>query len=191
MREFYVFRFTFYVINMVPIIVNGRAGSGKSTIIKKLSGALQLPAVDVGQMIRAAAREHKMELAEFERYRDTHPEIDREIDGRVMKAIRGGDKIVQSRTIPYLFKAEGQAYFGIFLDVTPETQAKRLAARDNIRVDQARRDNAKRDAADRALYQKIYGIDINDLSVYHLVVATDDQTPEQTAQFILAKLPKR
>lgn len=175
---------------MVPIIVNGRAGSGKSTIIKKLSEALQLPAVDVGQMFRAAARERKMELPTFIQYRNTHPEIDREIDGRVMKAIRGGDKIVQSRTIPHLFKKKKQPYFGIFLDVTPETQAKRLSARDNISVDRARRDNAKRDAADRALYQKVYGIDINDLSVYHLVVATDDQTSEQTAQFILAKLPK-
>ncbi len=176
---------------MVPIIINGRAGSGKSTIIKKLSEALQLLAVDVGQMVRAAAREHGMELAEFARYRDAHHDVDREIDERVMKAIRGGDKIVQSRTIPYLFKKKGQPYFGIFLDVTPETQAKRLAARDNISQEQARSDNAKRDAADHARYQKIYGIDINDLSVYHLVVATDDQTPEQTAQFILAKLPKR
>ncbi len=176
---------------MLPIIVNGRAGSGKSTIIKKLSEALQLPAVDVGQMFRAMAKERQMPLAEFSAYADQHVEIDKSLDERVMKAISDGDKIVQSRTIPYLFKKEGQPYFGIFLNVIPETQAKRLAARDNIGVDQARRDNDKRDAADRARYQKIYGIDINDLSVYHLVVATDDQTPEETAQFILAKLPKR
>lgn len=176
---------------MVPIIVNGRAGSGKSTIIKKLSEALQLPAVDVGQMFRAAAREHGMELKEYGRYCEAHPGIDRELDTRVMKAIRGGDKIVQSRTIPYLLKKEGQAYFGVFLDATAETQAKRIARRDNSSVEQAKKENAQRDAADHERYQKIYGIDINDLSVYHLVVATDDQTPEQTAQFILAKLPKR
>ncbi len=175
---------------MVPIIVNGRAGSGKSTIIKKLSEALQLPAVDVGQMFRAAAREKKMELAEFGRYRDTHHEVDREIDTRVMNAIKGGDKIVQSRTIPYLFKKEKQPYFGVFLEVTAETQAKRIAERDKIGVDQARQNNALRDAADSARYQKIYGIDISDLSVYHLVVATDDKTPDQIAEIILEQLPK-
>jgi len=175
---------------MLPIIVNGRAGSGKSTIIKKLSQALQLPAVDVGQMFRAAAREQKMELTEFGRYRDTHHEVDREIDTRVMKAIKGGDKIVQSRTIPYLFKKLGQPYFGVFLEVTEETQAQRIAERDKISVDQARRNNAQRDAADSARYQKIYGIDISDLSVYHLVVATDDKTPDQIAKIILEQLPK-
>jgi CMP/dCMP kinase len=176
---------------MVPIIVNGRAGSGKSTIIKKLSEKLQLPAVDVGQMFRAAARERKMELAEFGRYRDTHHEIDREIDERVMTAIRGGDKIVQSRTIPYLFQREKQPYFGVFLEVKPETQARRISERDRISVEQASQENTRRDRLDQERYQKIYGIDINDLSVYHLVVSTDDKTPDQIAEIILRKLPTR
>ncbi len=175
---------------MLPIIVNGRAGSGKSTIIKKLSEKLQLPAVDVGQMFRAAAAERKMELAEFAKLRDDNYDIDREIDQRVMKAIVTGDKIVQSRTIPYLFHRKKQPYFGVFLEVNPEVQAKRIAGRDNISEAQAAKENAQRDQADHDRYQKIYGIDINDLSVYHLVVSTDDKTPDQVTENILQKLPR-
>ncbi len=70
------------------------------------------------------------------------------------------------------FMASG-ADFRVFLKASPETRARRMARREGLDIKKAAKELVERDEQDIANYRRIYGIDMNDLSIYDLVLDTD------------------
>lgn len=175
---------------MTSIIVNGKAGSGKSTIIKELQKKLGLEIIDTGQIFRTEAKKAGMSLSDQAKYRWEHPEFDENIDDKVKKEVTTKPAIVQSRTLPYLLKNNGYEIFSVFLDASDQVRAARLGDRDDITETEALKENQERDERDRKIYKKIYNIDTNDRSVYDLVINTDDKNPDEIAETIVNKLNK-
>jgi len=181
---------------MIPIIVNGKAGSGKSTIIKKLQEKLDRPIIDSGQIFRKGIAEAGItdkDLSDQDaliEYRRRHPEFDKKIDAEVLAEIQAKNAIAQNRVLPFLVKEKGVKVFTVFLETSDEVRAQRLGGRDDITAAEALKKNAERDENDRQIYKEIYGIDTNDHSVYDLIVNTDDKNPDQIADIIVEKLPK-
>ncbi len=182
---------------MIPIIVNGKSGSGKSTIIKKLQSKLQRPIIDSGQIFRQAVSEAGItnkKLGDQDKlmeYRRQHPELDKKIDDQVLTELQSKNAIAQSRVLPFLVKDKGVQVFTVFLETSDEVRAQRLGGRDDISAREAMQKNAERDENDRQIYKEIYGIDTNDIGVYDLIVNTDDKNPEEIADIIVKKLPPK
>jgi cytidylate kinase len=78
--------------------------------------------------------------------------------------------VVTSYPIPWLTDAG----IKVWLKGSLEVRARRMAKRDNIVVEEARRIIEARDRANAELYRSIYGIGFGeDLRVFDLVVNTD------------------
>jgi cytidylate kinase len=62
-----------------------------------------------------------------------------------------------------------------------------VAGREGVPVEQALADNAERQRVERARYLALYGIDIEDLSVYDLVLDSSELSPGELADRIVAR----
>ncbi|HTW96183.1 MAG TPA: AAA family ATPase, partial [Candidatus Methylomirabilis sp.] len=105
------------------VSISGAEGAGKSTIAKMLAAKLGWPRYYMGGISREKAREHGMTLEEYNKWGETDPRRDREIDDYQKKLGETQDNfIIEGRTswhfIPQSFK--------IFLDISFEEGAKRI-----------------------------------------------------------------
>jgi len=172
------------------ITIAGKAGSGKSTIAKLLAKKLKLKHYSMGDLTRKKAQEHHMTLSEFNKYEETHPEIDKEIDEMQRTLGKKEDNfVIDGRTgfhfIPHSIK--------IFLDVKDETAAKRIFGdkRDGEKS-QCIKDLIKmlkeRKASEQKRYKQLYNIDNYKMDNYDFVIDTSDMTPDEVLEQVLKKI---
>jgi cytidylate kinase len=162
------------------ITVSGPPGSGTTTLAKALSSRFDLEHVSSGDVFRSMARERDLSLAEFGRVAEEDPEIDREIDERQAEIARENDDIVlEGRLSGWMAE---DADMRVWLDAPLDVRAERVAEREEQTVDEARVEIEEREASESKRYQEIHGIDIDDLSVYDLVVDTSTWDKDGVAE---------
>ena len=162
------------------ITVSGPPGSGTTTLAKALSSRFDLEYVSSGDVFRSMARERDMSLAEFGRVAEEDPEIDREIDERQAEIARENDDIVLEGRLSGWMAEE--ADMRVWLDAPLDVRAERVAEREEQTVEEARVEIEEREASESKRYQEIHGIDIDDLSVYDLVVDTSTWDKDGVAE---------
>jgi cytidylate kinase len=162
------------------ITVSGPPGSGTTTLAKALSSRFDLEHVSSGDVFRSMARERDMSLAEFGRVAEEDPEIDREIDERQAEIARENDDIIlEGRLSGWMAE---DADLRVWLDAPLDVRAERVAEREKQTVEEARVEIEEREASESKRYQEIHGIDIDDLSVYDLVVDTSTWDKDGVAE---------
>lgn len=181
------------------ISLNGKPGSGKSTIGTQLADALGFERVYIGGMRRDMARQRGMTLQEFNAWSETHPEGDTEFDEYLTRLGKEKDDfIIESRTafhfIPHSLK--------IFLDVTDEIGAERIWHALQTGDEETRNEAPHLDSyeavlvsvkdrlrSDQLRYQKYYQLDIFDPQHYDLFLDTSQlsikEEFEKVHQFII------
>jgi len=158
----------------VRVIIDGGAGSGKSTVARAVAKHFKLRHVSAGEKFREVARRMGFKTTgtdylRFHEYQRKHLEIDYEIDKLILKDLRSGEWVIDSRIAGYLFK--GKAY-RILLKVPDVVAAKRNSLREGVSKVVALEAVKKRNSEDARRYRKLYGIDLGDTSVYNLVLDT-------------------
>jgi cytidylate kinase len=132
-----------------------------------------------------------MSLAEFGLYATDNPEVDVELDARLAELAQAGDVLVESRLAGWIARNEGLAAVTVFVDADPRVRAERVAAREGLTVERALADNAERERVERARYFALYGIDIEDTSIYDLVLDSASLSPPELADRVAAAVPAR
>lgn len=139
------------------------------------------------------AVERKLTLAEFGRYATDHPEVDAELDRRLADRARAGNVLIESRLAGWIAHNEGLTAVTVFIDCSPAERARRVADREGVSVEQALADNTERQQVERARYIALYDIDIEDLSVYDLVLDSGRLAPAELSAIVvdaaLARFP--
>ncbi len=154
------------------ITVGGSIGSGKSTLARMLADKLGYKYISVGSIMRGLAQERGVDLLEMSKLAEKDPAIDKELDRR-QKELAKGNSVVDSRLGAHMLKAD----FSIWVEASPETCAKRVAGRDDIPLKEAKKAIAARRASEEKRYLEIYKIDLEDKSIYDLVLNTDGLNP--------------
>lgn len=132
------------------------------------------------------AAESGMSLSQFGSFATHHPEVDTELDLRLADRARRGDVIIESRLAGWIAHNEGLKAVAVFVDCAPEVRAQRVAGREGLSVERALADNAERQRIERDRYLALYGIDLDDESVYDLVLDSDVLEPAALAERIVA-----
>ncbi|MFB6165211.1 MAG: (d)CMP kinase [Haloarculaceae archaeon] len=153
------------------ITVSGPAGSGKSTLAAGLADALDAEHVSGGDIFRSLADERGYSLVEFNKLAEEDEAIDRDLDRRLRETARDADHLVlESRLAGWM--AGDYADLRVWLDAPLSVRAARIADREDKSVDQVREETRTRADSERERYREYYAIDIDDLSIYDLVVNT-------------------
>ena len=173
------------------ITISGQSGSGKTTVANGLGRRLGMPAVDVGSLFREMAAERGQDVIEFGAYAQKHPEIDRELDRKMIELCRRRrNLILQGRLAGWMTKRGGIEAYRVWITATDETRARRIAEREKIPFEQAYADTRRRDADNHCRYQQTYGLDLNDLSIYDTVIRTDNLTVEEVVSALISEIQK-
>jgi cytidylate kinase len=166
------------------VILGGLAGSGKSTVSAALSKIYGLRRVSAGDIFRAIAKERKTDLIAFGRYAEKHPQIDKEIDKRLLEEAKKGDVILDGRAVAYLSKKARIPALRIFLGVGEKQSAKRVAKRDGITPKKALAYSRLREREIARRLKSLYGLDTSDTSNYDVCIQTDGYTPKEVIGLI-------
>ena len=169
------------------ITISGLPGSGTTTVSRLVADALDLELLPGGEVFRQMAAEAGMTLAEFGVHAQGHPEIDRELDDRLEARAAAGGCVIESRLAGWLATRAGLLAVRVWVDCADEVRATRVAEREGSSLGQALLDNAERSGLERARYQAVYGIDLDDRSTYDLVLDSTNEPPEALSTAIVER----
>jgi cytidylate kinase len=170
----------------VLVTISGLPGSGTSTVAQLVAVALGVDRVDGGTVFRAMAAERGLDVAAFSAVAEADPDIDIELDRRLAAIERTGSVVLESRLAGWIAVNEGLTATKVWVDADEDERARRVAGREEIGVDRALAANRAREASEQLRYRTLYGIDLDDRTVYDLVVDSTNRTPDQVAESILA-----
>ena len=176
---------------MTTITISGTPGSGKSTVAELLKDQLHLPYVYSGLLFRRLAKQHNMNLADFGSYCENNDEIDRQLDAKQVAILTKGNVILEGRLAGWLAYLNNIPAFKIMLDAPLEVRAQRVKKRENGSVEKRKEEIVKREKSERVRYQKFYNIDLNNISIYDLVIDTSMKSPEEIVDIIKSHLQKQ
>ncbi|NJE25448.1 cytidylate kinase [Thermococcus sp. MV5] len=167
------------------ITVSGLAGSGTTTLCKNLAEYYGFKHIYAGLIFRQMAKERGMSLQEFQEYAEMHPEIDREVDKRQVEAAKECNVVIEGRLAGWMVKT---ADLKIWLDAPIQVRAQRVARREGVSVEEAFMQIAEREMQNRKRYLNLYGVDINDLSIYDLTINTAKWGPDGVFKIVKAAI---
>ena len=176
----------------IVVCISGMAGTGKSTLAKKLAQKYGLKYYSGGDALRALAAAagftssgngwwESPEGLSFLAKRAKNPSFDKAVDGKLLEYAAQGNVLLDSWTMPWLVK-EG---FKIWLAASAEKQAERIAQRDRMTLAEAREALKEKEAMTKAIYKELYGFALGeDFAPFNLVLDTDNLSADEVFQVL-------
>lgn len=149
------------------ITIGGSIGSGKTTLAKELAKRFDLKHISAGMIMRDMAEKMCMSIEEFSKYAEKDTEVDQEIDRR-QRELAVGDCVVDGRLSGHFLDADLKIWLNAPLDV----RIKRVKSRDKKTLEDAKAALLEREDSEKKRYAEIYGINIEDMSRYDIVINT-------------------
>jgi cytidylate kinase len=161
--------------------ISGMAGTGKSTLSKKLAKKYKLRYYSGGDALKAlAAKEgynsskrgwwESPEGLKFLEKREKNLEFDKAVDDKLLEYAQQDNVLLDSWTMPWLLKTG----FKIWLAASVERRAERIAKRDKMPIKEALHVLKEKEARTKAIYKKLYGFTLGeDFEPFDLVLDTN------------------
>jgi len=172
------------------VTISGLPGSGTSTVAKLVARRLDIEHVDGGTVFRALAAEQGLDVRAFSSVAESNPDIDVELDTRLAAIARAGNVVLESRLAAWIARNEGVPATTVWIDGDEMVRAERVAQRENTDPARALEANRTREASEHLRYEALYGIDLDDRSVYTLVIDATDRSPEDVGESIVEAATK-
>jgi len=166
----------------IVICISGMAGTGKSTLSKKLAEKYHLRYFSGGDVLKDLAKQEGYDVSirgwwespdglKFLSERVNNPKFDKAVDDKLLEYAQQGDVLLDSWTMPWLLKVG----FKIWLEASFEKRAARVADRDNISVAEALEVLKEKEAHTKAIYKELYGFSLGeDFKPFDFVLDTDN-----------------
>ncbi|HIH40688.1 MAG TPA: AAA family ATPase [Halobacteria archaeon] len=155
----------------MKITISGHAGSGKTSVSRELAKATGFKVISAGSVFRDLAKDANMTLEEFSLYAKDDKEVDSLVDRRQVElSNKYKDCIVEGRLSGWMIK---EADFKVWLQSSIETRIRRIINRENRTYESVLKETISRERVEKDRYKKFYNIDIDDLSIYDLVINTE------------------
>jgi len=172
----------------VVICIAGMTACGKSTVARRLAEKYGLKYVSGGTVLKELAIRMGYKAQERgwwettegirfleRRLRDFR--FDKQVDAELLNWAEQGNVVLDSWTMPWLFKNG----FKIWIEVSLQERAKRLAHRDKMSLREAEKAITEKDGKTKRIYERLYGFKLGeDFSPFDLVLDTELLSANET-----------
>jgi cytidylate kinase len=175
-------------VNMVHITVSGHPGSGTSTLVHGLKERFGWKALNGGDVFRQEAKRRGLSLVDFGELCKQELEVDRQLDAALQACMveEGAAEIVESRLAGWWAYKLSLPCVRLWLNVTDEERAARVAGREGVSFEDALDANRTRSAVDAQRFAALYGLQPEDPEPYtHMIDATSLNATEILEQVSL------
>ena len=174
------------------LCISGMAGSGKSTLSKRLAevykleyhsggDALKRLAYDMGYKTQSRGWWESDEGISFLQKRAKNLNLDLKIDSMMIKWGKQGGVVLDSWVISWIFK-DG---FKIWLEASKETRTKRIAERDNISFADAKKFLQSKERRTKLIFKKLYGFSLGEnFEPFNLILDVNILSSEEVFQVV-------
>lgn len=171
----------------IVICIGGMAGSGKSTVARKLAEKYKLDYLSGGNALKALAVEEgyksigpgwweSREGMLFLEEREKDNRFDEAVDRKLLQMARKGNMILDSWTMPWLLEGA----FKMWLEASPEKRAERIAGRDGIGIEEALKALKRKEKQTKKIYKKLYGFKLGeDFAPFNFILDTNNLNSEE------------
>jgi CMP/dCMP kinase len=166
----------------IVVCISGMAGTGKSTLAKKLAEKYGLRYYSGGDALKELAAEEGYDSSvrgwwespeglRFLEKREQNHAFDKAVDNKLLKYAQQGCVLLDSWTMPWLLKTG----FKIWLIASEEKRAERIAERDKLPLKEAVQVLKEKEARTKSIYKKLYGFTLGeDLQPFDLILDTNN-----------------
>ncbi|MEM2122241.1 MAG: AAA family ATPase [Candidatus Bathyarchaeia archaeon] len=160
------------------LAIGGLHGTGKTTYARTLAQQFNLRHVSAGAAFRKIAEDKGLTLQELACKAEKDTSIDQCIDAAVKEEAKLGSVVIDGQLAAWM--AGDNADLKIYLTAPDKVRFERIARRDGLTLQDAENITRERETREMQRFRKLYGIDLKDLSVYHLIVDTSLLSMEDT-----------
>lgn len=165
----------------IVVCMAGMTACGKSTAARRLAQKFRLKYVSGGMVLKEMAVRMGYKAQErgwwesteglrFLAHRLRDSRFDKQVDMELLNWAERGNVVLDSWTMPWLAKTG----FKVWLEVSPQERARRLARRDHISVREAELVIKEKDETTRRIYERLYGFRLGiDFSPFDLILDSE------------------
>jgi len=177
----------------ILILISGPHASGKTTIARAIAREFKLRYISAGEIFRNMAKERGMNLVQFTKYVEENPDIDYEIDNRMMEEMKKGNVVVDSQ-LAYFFSRrisdKNIVKISMMVYADLEKRIQRLMGRDGLSREEAIREIRVREESERDRFKKLYGVELWALDDFDVVINTSHLAIEEAIDLCVSIVRK-
>ena len=175
---------------MLRLTVSGPPGSGTSTLVEKICQSRNWSSLNGGEIFRAEAAERNLSVVEFSALCKKDLNVDRALDEKLKEILSRPDSpdIVESRLSGWWAHQLGLDCLRVWVSVSDEEMARRIQIREGGDLSDRLQESKQRQSDDNQRYKELYGIDMENLTPYNLIVDADDIDADEVFRLVSNEL---
>ena len=164
----------------ILITIDGRSGAGKGTLADHIADFMGIERYSAGDFFRNIAAEKGMTVGELSEKADK--ETDVEVDRRTFEKGLSENCVIESRISCHVMGSQSDLKIRLKADLGE--RSRRVADREGLSEEDARHRIIKRDRDNKERYRDYYGINMDDLTIYDLIIDNTELSIEETNRLI-------
>ena len=175
---------------LLRVTISGPPGSGTSTLVSKLEDSLGWCSINGGDIFREEAKNRGISVEQLSSEAIGDLEVDRNLDSllRERMSSREAPEIVESRLSGWWAHNLGLDCLRVWIAVSNEERARRIQKREGGDFGDCLARSQSRQQDDKDRYMLLYGIDLDDLKPYNLVIDADEKDEDEVFSIVSSSL---
>ena len=162
---------------LLKVTISGPPGSGTSTLVSRIASSRDWSSLNRGDVFREEARTRGLTVEQLSSEAKEDLDVDRSLDSLLQKRMSSNDspEIVESRLSGWWAHKNNLDCLRVWVNVSEQERARRIQKREGGELEDCLRKSQKRQRDDMERYSTLYGINLDDMSPYNLVIDADEK----------------
>ena len=175
---------------MLKVTISGPPGSGTSTLVSRIASSRGWSSLNGGDVFREEARTRGLTVEQLSSDAKEDLDVDRSLDSLLQQRMSSHDspEIIESRLSGWWAYKNSLNCLRVWVNVPEQERAKRIQKREGGDFGDCLRKSQNRQRDDMERYSTLYGINLDDMSPYNLVVDADEKDEMEVFQAVDSEL---